>query len=107
MLEHNLHPERNKESENGDLKPGQRIIVMGASTGGFEAIKKIVKGLPPDFDTPILIVWHMSPDIHGVMPQVLNKMNKIYAAHANDNEPIRRNRIYVARPDHHLLIRDS
>lgn len=82
----------------------QRIIVMGASTGGFEAFKKIIKDLPADFIPPIFIVWHMSPDIRGVLPQVLNRTNKIFAAHAYDDEAIKPNRIYVAPPDHHMLI---
>src|SRR5262249_43628279 len=38
------------------------------------------------------------------LPQVLNRVNNIYAAHAYDNEPIESNRIYVARPDYHLLV---
>ena len=85
----------------------QRIIVMGASAGGLEAIKTIIKDLPPDFDIPIFIVWHMSPDIHGILPQVLNRINRIYAAHAYDKEFIKPNRIYVAKPDHHLIIEDG
>jgi len=89
--------------ENG-VNENQRIIVMGASTGGFEAFKKIIAGLPSDFNSPIFIVWHMSPRTHGIMPQVLNRVNDIYAAHAYDKEEIKPNRIYVARPDHHLLI---
>lgn len=90
-----------------ETKPLQRIIVIGASTGGFEAIKKIVRDLPEYFETPIFIVWHMSSDIVGIMPQVLNRENKIYAAHAYDKEPIHARRIYVAPPDHHLLIEDG
>lgn len=101
-------PEENKQAgeikENGNHAPFQKIIVIGASAGGFEAIKKIIKKLPPDFATPIFIVWHISPDIRGVLPQVLNKENKIDAAHAYNNEAIKPNRIYIAPPDHHLLV---
>ncbi len=89
------------------LNQHPRIIVIGASAGGFEALKTIVKNLPQDFATPIFIVWHMSPDIRGVLPQVLNKVNTIEAAHAYDNEAIKPNRIYVAPPDHHLLIEEG
>jgi two-component system chemotaxis response regulator CheB len=85
----------------------QRIIVIGASSGGFEALKKIIGKLPADFEIPIFIVWHMSPDVRGVLPEVLNRENKIYAAHAYDKELIKPNRIYVAPPDHHLLIGDG
>lgn len=82
----------------------RNIIVIGASAGGFETLKKIVKDLPPDLNASIFIVWHMSPDIRGILPDVLNKLNTIVAANAVDSEPIRLNRIYVAPPDHHLLI---
>lgn len=98
------HTTENKKEQSN---PEQRLIVIGASAGGFEAIKKIVKDLPADFDTPIFIVWHMSPDVHGILPQVLNRLNKIHAAHAIDNEPIKSHRIYVAPPDYHLLIKEG
>lgn len=49
----------------------------------------------------------MSPDIRGILPQVLNRLNKIYAAHARDGEDIQPGRIYVAPPDYHLLIEDG
>lgn len=82
----------------------RNIIVIGASAGGFEVIKKIVQHLPPDFDASIFIVWHMSPEVHGILPEVLNKFKTIYAAHAVDKEPIQSRRIYVAPPDHHLIL---
>lgn len=82
----------------------RNIIVIGASAGGFEAIKKLVGDLPIDFGASLFIVWHMSPDIRGVLPQVLNRLDTIYAAHAYDGESIAPNRIYVAPPDRHLLI---
>src|SRR5215510_4803931 len=100
----NLNSAVKKDIGDEGVNESRRIIVMGASTGGFEAFKKIVAGLPSDFDASIFIVWHMSPDVLGVLPEVLNRVRGIYAAHAYDNEPIKPNRIYVARPDHHLII---
>ena len=93
------------ETHNGvDITSEQRIIVIGASAGGFDALKKIVQNLPPDFSASIFIVWHMSPDICGVLPQVFNRLNTIAASNAHDNEEIKPNRIYVAPPDHHMLL---
>ena len=82
----------------------RNIVVIGASAGGFEALKRIVEKLPPDLDASIFIVWHMSSDGRGVLPEVLNKLQTIHAAHAYDKEPIHPNRIYVAPPDHHLIL---
>lgn len=85
----------------------QHIVVVGASAGGFEALKELTSGLPHDFAAPIFIVWHMSPDVRGVLPQVLNRMDTLPAAHAFDLEPIKLGRIYIAPPDHHMLVNDG
>lgn len=80
------------------------IIVIGASAGGFDALKTLVGKLPSDLEASIFIVWHMAADVRGVLPQVLNRANTLHAAHAYEGEQIVPNRIYVAPPDHHLLV---
>jgi two-component system chemotaxis response regulator CheB len=85
----------------------RNIIVIGASAGGFEALKKLVAGLPANFNASIFIVWHISPDIRGILPQVLNRAGILHAANAVDGEPIVPGRIYVAPPDRHLLIEEG
>lgn len=85
----------------------RNIVVIGASAGGFEALKKIIKNIPSDFSPSVFIVWHMSPDVRGILPEIFNKLNSIHAANACDREPIMPNRIYVAPPDHHLLLEDG
>jgi two-component system, chemotaxis family, protein-glutamate methylesterase/glutaminase len=82
----------------------ENIIVVGASAGGFEAIKTLVKGLPKDLPASVFIVWHMSPDVRGILPQVLNRFEMLPAAHAFDGEEIADGRIYVAPPDRHLVL---
>lgn len=85
----------------------RNIIVIGASTGGFEAIRQLVALLPSDLDATIFIVWHMSPDVTGVLPQVINQQKTILATNAVDNEIVTTNRIYVAPPDRHLLLENG
>lgn len=85
----------------------RNIIVIGASSGGLEALKKIVQNLPRNLDASVFVVWHMSPDLRGILPEILNKLNTIPAANARDNEAIEPNRIFVAPPDHHLLIEEG
>ncbi len=104
MAQKEFLKEGSNKTGSNTLEWNQRIIVIGASAGGFEAFKKIIRALPADFQTPIFIVWHMAPDIRGILPQVLNKENSIPAANAYDNEEIKPNRIYIAPPDYHLLI---
>lgn len=45
----------------------RNIIVIGASAGGFEAIKKLISGLSGDLEASIFIVWHISSDVSGIM----------------------------------------
>lgn len=91
-----------------DLKMETRnIIVIGASAGGFDALKNLVKGLPEDLQASIFVVWHMSPDVTGILPQVLMRAGRLPATNAVDGERIEPSRIYVAPPDRHLIIEDS
>ena len=82
----------------------RNIIVVGASAGGFEALKTLVKNLPKDLQASIFVVWHISADVTGVLPYVLNRMETLQASNAVDGESIEPGRIYVAPPDHHLLV---
>jgi len=82
----------------------QNIIVIGASAGGFEILKKMVADFPPDFEASIFIVWHISPNVTGMMPHVLSRLGNLPATNAVNGEAIETGRIYVAPPDHHLLI---
>lgn len=82
----------------------RNIIVIGASAGGFEALKKLVADLPVKMDASVFIVWHMSPDLKGILPQVLNRSQTMFAAHALDQEKVNVSRIYIAPPDHHLIL---
>jgi two-component system chemotaxis response regulator CheB len=87
--------------------PKRDIIVMGGSTGSFEAFKTIAGGLPKDLEASVFIVWHMAPTVRGILPQVLNVAGPLYASEAADGEKVERGRIYVAKPDHHLLLENS
>jgi two-component system chemotaxis response regulator CheB len=82
----------------------RNIIVIGASAGGFELLRRLVGDLPSHLDAAIFIVWHISSEAGTVLQQVLNKENRIHAANAVDKEPLLYNRIYIAPPDNHLLI---
>lgn len=83
------------------------IIVIGASTGGVDALKKIIKNLPADIQASIFIVWHMSPDVRGILPKILSPLNVFPVAHAVDRDTIKKGHIYIAPPDYHLLLEDG
>jgi two-component system chemotaxis response regulator CheB len=84
------------------------IVVIGSSAGGMEALKDLVRGLPADLAASLFVVWHMSPGIgRSVLPDVLTRSGPLPASAALDGERIERGRIYVAPPDHHLLLEEG
>jgi len=82
----------------------RNIVVIGCSVGGVEALQTIVAGLPPNFPAAIFVVLHISPQTHSVLPDILNRAGKLPAKHPAHRESIKRGHIYVAPPDHHLII---
>ena len=74
------------------------LIVMGASSGGVEALTKVIGGLPPDLPAAVFVVLHVLPERRSMLPAILNRAGTLPAAHAVDGERIRLGRIYVAAP---------
>ena len=88
-------------------KQTRDIVVIGASSGGVTALMDLVKTLPHDFPAPIFVVQHVAPDSPSVLPQLLSAVSPLKAKHPQDGEAVEPGVIYVARPDHHLLVEDD
>jgi two-component system, chemotaxis family, protein-glutamate methylesterase/glutaminase len=80
------------------------IIVIGASAGGVYALKEFVSTLPADFKATVFVVLHVSPHSPSYLPDIMNHAGPLKAVHPKDGEPIQRGHIYVAPPDHHMLV---
>lgn len=80
------------------------IVVIGASAGGVYALKELAESLPADFRASVFVVLHVSPHSPSYLPDILNHAGPLPASHPTDGEPIQCSHIYVAPPDHHMLI---
>src|SRR5262249_12309514 len=87
-------------------RPIDKIIVLGASSGGIEAMCSLLEKLPDNFQTPLLIVQHI-PGAKTTLPQFLALCGPLRVLHPKDAEPIRPGRISVAPPNEHLLVHDG
>ena len=87
--------------------PARDIIVIGASAGGTEAIRKLVAGFPADLPASVFVTIHIPSNRGGILPAIITSAGPLVAVHPQDGEPIRHGRIYVAPPDYHLLIRND
>jgi two-component system chemotaxis response regulator CheB len=85
--------------------PNHDIIVIGASAGGVEALSSLVKNLPQDLNAAIFIVLHLPSHSTSVLPRILERAGNLPATHAKDGEIIHPQRIYIASPDKHLLVK--
>ena len=78
-----------------------RIIAIGASTGGVEALKTLLMDMPA-VCPPILITQHMPPRFTSAFAERLNRECPMAVSEAADNEPIEPNHAYIAPGSHHL-----
>ena len=86
---------------------GHDIVAIGASEGGFEALKRLVGGLPADLPAAVFVVVHLGEGSPGMVPSILDRAGPLEAAHAEDGDSVEHGRIYVAPPNLHLLVEDG
>ena len=87
-------------------KTTDKIIVMGASTGGTEAIASILAQLPPDFPG-LVIVQHMPPVFTHSFAKRLNGACRMKVKEAEDNDRIIKGRILIAEGGKQLTVKRS
>jgi two-component system chemotaxis response regulator CheB len=85
---------------------GSRIIFVGASTGGTEAVKNFLLGIPADC-APILIVQHMPESFTASFAARLNSLCRPQVVEARGGEPIESGTVYVAPGHSHMKIKRS
>lgn len=83
-----------------------KIIFLGASTGGTEAIKEFLLGIPANCP-PILIVQHMPETFTASFARRLDSLCAPRVLEARGNEKIEPGTVYIAPGHSHLLIRRS
>jgi len=83
---------------------GRDIIVVGTSAGGVDALAQLARGLPPGFPASVFVVCHVSPEGRSILPDILSRAGPLLASHAVNGERFVPGHIYVAPPDHHLLL---
>jgi two-component system chemotaxis response regulator CheB len=90
----------------GQFPPGGHdIIVIGASSGGLDALRILVEGLPIDLPAAVFVVLHVGVRSHLV--GVLENVASLRVVQAISGAPVEHNTIYVAPPGLHLLLHDG
>ncbi len=86
------------------VDPSRYVVVIGASTGGTEALTTLFRNVSSDFP-PTVIVQHMPAGFTRSFAERLNGLSPMQVAEARDGEPLQVGRALLARGDTHLVIR--
>lgn len=79
------------------------IVVIGASAGGFGAIRALLGPLAADFPAALFLVSHL-PRGRSQLAEVLGRACKLDVCFAEDGDPIRQGTLFIAPPDRHLML---
>ncbi len=90
------------------LRPGPsmaaRLLAVGSSTGGPQALFTLVQGLGRTVDVPVVLTQHMPATFTPILADHLTRLGGMPCAEARDGESLLPGRIYLAPGDRHLLV---
>jgi len=89
-------------SPNGNVR--RDIVVIGGSAGSLEGLRALAALLPADLPAAIFVSVHHAPDLPSYLPAILTSCGHLPALQPKGRMPVRHGVIYVAPPDHHLLL---
>lgn len=80
-----------------------KLVVIGASAGGVDALREILAALPPGFPAAVLIVMHIG-NRESYLPDVLAADSVLPLRHASNGELLPSALVLFAPPDRHMLV---
>lgn len=95
-----------KPGTNAMIRTTEKIVVVGASTGGTEALRFFLEVLPPDAPG-IVIVQHMPENFTSAFARRLNGICGITVKEASDNDTVIRGQALIAPGNRHTLLKRS
>ena len=108
--------EKKKRRENREVAPATpvpsrpvrkieeqyRLVVIGSSTGGPQALQKVFTNLPADFPVPIVVVQHMPPVFTAAFAERLNHLSGLTVTEASEGVALEPASVYIAPGDRHV-----
>lgn len=80
------------------------IVAIAASAGGIVALNRVLGVLPAKFPVPVVVVQHLDPRHRTIIAEVLGRRAAMPVKLAQHGEHAETGTIYIAPPDHHLLL---
>lgn len=82
----------------------RRIVVIGGSAGAIEPLLTLAGGLRPGEPAAFCVAVHLAPYYDSHLPSTIRRASALPSDFAADGEPLESGKMYVAPPDHHLLV---
>lgn len=83
---------------------GVRLVVIGASAGGVEALGPLLQALPARCAAAIVVVLHLPPDRSSLLPRLYGPRCALPIKEVEDKEGVANGQVYFAAPDYHMLV---
>ena len=84
-----------------------RVVGIGASAGGIQALQRLLGAMPVDSGMAFVVVVHLAPEYESVLSDVLQTATKMGVEQASNGALIRPNHVYVIPPAKHLSLIDG
>jgi len=91
-------PSRNPPQE-GHPAPSPMVVGIGASAGGLEAFTGLLENLPIDTGLAFVLVQHMAPRPHSLLPEILTRVTRMPVIEVQDGLEVKPNHVYVGPPE--------
>lgn len=91
----------------GAVGPRPKVVAVGSSTGGPQALASFVRALRAPVPVPVVVVQHMPAGFTAMLADHLSRLGGPPAKEARDGELLQAGRIYLAPGDRHLLVEAS
>ena len=82
-----------------------KLVVIGASAGGFEPITSVLKGLPADLNAAVIVIRHMTAAADDLLTPLLDRQTPLKVEPALDAIPLHAGYVYVAQPNTQVRFR--
>jgi len=82
----------------------QKIIAVGASAGGLEGIRDVLKAMPESSDVAMVIIEHLAPDRRTLLPELLAQWTSVPVKVVSRSMRLQANQLYVIAPGKRLAL---
>ncbi|MEP6750742.1 MAG: chemotaxis protein CheB, partial [Bacteroidota bacterium] len=83
------------------------VVGIGASAGGLDAFKKLIKSIPEDSGMAYVLVQHLDPKHDSLLPELLQKVTKLPVMEISDDIRVKADHIYIIPSNKMLVANDG